>query len=184
MKPGWLIVLLLSLGINLGLGWQLLRGPAAPPAPPPGRGDGALDVPTDSVHVERFLGRRLDRLAARLDLSAPQREDLWRLHREDGLEILARRRELHRARAELQEALSVGEPTLAELQAAQRRLGALQADLDSVVVEIMYRERALMTPEQRQAYRVFFPSWRDGQRLRREPGAGRRGGPPERSEAP
>jgi hypothetical protein len=41
-----------------------------------------------------------------------------------------------------------------------------------------------MTPEQRQAYRVFFPSWRDGQRPRREPGAGRRGGPPERSEAP
>ncbi len=180
MKRGWLIVLLLSAGLNLGLGLKAWRGaPAAPEAPPSG-----LEVPGDPPQIERFLGRRLDRMAARLDLSAAQRDALWRLHRQDGPQIVARRQKLHAARTELQQRLTAAEISLADLQAAQTRISDLQAALDSVVIDVMYREREILTPAQRQAYRGFFPPGPEGSRGRREHPGGQRRARPHAEEAP
>ncbi len=53
--------------------------------------------------------------------------------------------------------------------AGQRRLSALQAGLDSVVVETMMREVQVLTPEQRERYQRLMP-WG-------VPGGGE-GGPP------
>lgn len=172
MKRGWLIVLLLSLGLNLGLGLKTWResSPAAPPPPEP-----ELELPADPPQLEHFLGRRLDRMAARLDLSPEQREALWALHLQEGQEIVARRRELHQARRDLQDLLNAASAEESDLQAAQRRISILQTALDSVVVGVMYQERQLLTPEQRQAYRGFFPPAGEAQRGRRDHPGGQRG---------
>lgn len=178
MKRGWVIVLLLSLGLNLGLGLSLLR--TAPPPPPP-RADGPpppLDQPLDRAEVERFLQHRLDRMAVRLDLSEEQQAALWSLHLEDGGQVLSRRRELQRARAALQDLYAAGEPTLAQIHAAQQRISALQAALDSVVVEVMFHERAILTEEQRQQYRGLFATPREAPRGRWDRGGrSHQGGP-------
>lgn len=180
MRRSWSIVLLLSLGINLGLGLHLLRRAEGPPAPSPTFGPGP-PMPVDRAQVERFLGRRLDRMQDRLDLSPQQRTALWDLHLAEGREILERRLRLQEARAEFQQLFDAEQPDLAEVLAAQRHLSGLQAELDSVVARIMFRERELLTPRQRQAYRGFFPGGRDGQRGASHHPGGRRGGrPPER----
>jgi Spy/CpxP family protein refolding chaperone len=49
-----------------------------------------------------------------------------------------------------------------QIRAATRRLSAEQAALDSLVVEIMLREREILTPEQRRQYRALVPLGRDG----------------------
>jgi Spy/CpxP family protein refolding chaperone len=177
MKRVWTLVLLLSLGLNLGLGLQwLLAGsrpdtpPAADPstvaAPPPDLEDDAAALAPEQV--ERLLQRRLERMSARLDLSPAQRDALWDVHRDRGVQVISRRHELRRARAALQELYATGEPTLADAQAAQRRISTLQTALDSVVVEVMHHERAILTPQQRQQYRGFFAPMREGPRGRGE----------------
>jgi Spy/CpxP family protein refolding chaperone len=179
MRRGWSIVLLLSLGINLGLGLHLLRRADGPSAPAPPFETGP-PMPVDRAQVERFLGRRLDRMQDRLDLSPQQRTALWDLHLADGREIFERRRRLQEARTAFQQLFGDEEPELMEVLAAQRRLSGLQAELDSVVARIMFRERELLTPRQRQAYRGFFPGTRDGQRgATHHPGRRRGGRPPE-----
>jgi Spy/CpxP family protein refolding chaperone len=176
MKRGWLIVLLLSLGLNLGLGLNALREPSPESAPqfrePQEAGP---EAPIDHGQVEHHLKRRIDRMSARLDLSDDQRDSLWRLHLSDGQEIIMRRRELQQARTDLHQLFTLAQPNLADIQAAQHRISSLQASLDSLVVRVMFHERALLTPEQRQAYRGFFPKGQEGTRGRHGPAAGRRG---------
>jgi Spy/CpxP family protein refolding chaperone len=170
MKRGWLIVLLLSLGLNLGFGLHLLRVAPQPSAGPP-----LPEREADQAQVERFMQRRLDRMAERLDLTVSQRDALWALHREHGEDVFARRQELQQARSALHELLSAAEPTLPGVHDAQRQISRLQAALDSVVVDVMYRERAILTPQQREAYRGLFPAAGEGPRLRRDHPGGRRG---------
>lgn len=187
MKRGWTIVLLVSLGLNLGLGLQLLltgawsdRSPAehqpAVALPSPELPDDELAP--DPQQIERLLQRRLDRLSARLDLSPAQRDALWDVHRHRGGQVFARRQELQRARDALQELYATGEPPLADAQAMQRRISTLQAALDSVVVEIMHHERAILTPQQRQEYRGFFTPMRGGRGEHPGRPGSRRGGRP------
>ncbi len=189
MKRIWVFVLLLSLGVNLGLGLALWRRPAAPLLPPPLEAgprqappdgpDGPFDPDgaPDPEQVERMLRHRLDRLAARLDLSDEQREALWELHRDDGGQVIARRRQLQQARAAMQDLYAGGQPELAVVQEHQRRISQLQAALDSVVVEIVHRERAILTPEQRRDYRGLFSPQREGGRGRWERSGRPHGGP-------
>ncbi|HOX26040.1 MAG TPA: periplasmic heavy metal sensor [Candidatus Krumholzibacteria bacterium] len=161
MKRGWLIVLLLSLGLNVGLGVNLLRRDAgAPPLPDAPEADDAGAQP-DRVRVEGFLRRRLDHLSGELGLSAEQQEALWAVHAEAGERVFERRRAMRAARAELHRIFASTEPAPAQFHAAQRRISALQAELDSMVVEIMVKEREILTPEQRQLYRGLFPEGPD-----------------------
>ena len=168
MKRGWLIVLLLSLGLNLGLGLNALRGPLPAPEPLPGlQADDGLETTADHAQVERFLRRRLHRMSERLGLSQDQRTALWELHLADGREIIMRRRVLQRAREDLQHLFDAPAPDLVDIQAAQHRISALQASLDSLVAGVVFRERAILTPEQRQAYRGFFGPGHEGHPGRR-----------------
>jgi len=157
MKRGWLIVLLLSLGLNVGLGVNLLRRDQVPPPLAGERGPADLEAGPDHAQAERFLRRRLERMAAELGLSAEQRTALWNVHAEAGERIFAQRQAMREARAEMHEDLAAPAPDLARIHSVQRRISALQAELDSLVVEVMVRERAVLTPEQRERYRGFFP---------------------------
>lgn len=194
MKRIWIFVLLLSLGVNIGLGLALWRRPFVPPASmgdlrpaPSDLADAPFvtDDAPDAEQVERMLRHRLDRLANRLDLSVEQRDALWTLHREDGSQVIARRRQLQLARVAMQDLYAAGQPELAAVQAQQRQISQLQAALDSVVVEIMHRERGILTPEQRRDYRGLFSPQREGGRGRWERSGRPHGGPRgDRQQAP
>jgi Spy/CpxP family protein refolding chaperone len=164
MKRGWMIVLLLSLGLNVGLGLNFLR-PAPPPADPeprPAMAPHPHGRPGDRPPGEQFLRRRLDRMGESLGLSPDQEQALWTLHREAGPEVLSRRQNLQEIRRELHDFYGAGDVDRRQIRAATRRLSAEQAALDSLVVEIMLREREILTPEQRLEYRALVPLGRDG----------------------
>ena len=173
MKRIWLIVLLLSLGLNVGLGLNLLRRSTVAPAPM-GRhgvhaGPRGPEFPGDPAHSEQFLRRRLDRMGQRLGLTEPQKQVLWTLHREVGAEVFDRRRDLLDTRHRLHESYAQEEVDLDEIRRLTRQLGVLQADLDSLVVDIMLQEREVLTPPQRRQYRSLFPLGR-GHSQHRRPG--------------
>jgi len=178
MKRIWIIVLLLSLGLNVGLGLNLLRRTAVAPAltGPHGvhAGPYGPEFPGGLAHSEQFLRRRLDRMDGRLGLNESQRDVLWTLHREVGAEVFDRREDLLETRHRLHEAYAREEVDLDEIHRLTRQLSALQADLDSLVVDIMLREREVLTPPQRRQYRNLFPLGRDHQQHRRP---GRHDGP-------
>jgi Spy/CpxP family protein refolding chaperone len=182
MRTRWLwIALLLSLGLNVGLGWNLLQrapgpeGPFAPDAPRSGRDAGsgpALAPPTDPEQQTALLRHRLDRLTRRLGLTTGQRDALWEVHQRSGAEVFARRRALEDARGRMHALLGEPEADPRGLQAARREISTLQAELDSLVLGIMVEERSVLTPEQARRYRGLFPfGHHDGPRQ----GPGQRG---------
>jgi len=161
MRTRWLwIALLLSLGLNLGLGLNLWRRGGDLP-PPPDRPADAPEVwggpPPDTEQLAGLLRHRLDRLTRRLDLTAAQRDSLWALHQAAGPEVFARRRALAAAREQMHALLEQPTPDPRALQAARRQASAIQAELDSLVISLMLRERAVLTPEQAARYRGLFP---------------------------
>ncbi len=158
MKRGWMIILLLSLGLNIGLGLNLLRRPsvAAPPGKAPVAVSPVADEPPDSAQVERFMRRRLDRMSDELSLDDRQRNQLWTLHQDAGREVFGRRRAMANARWQLHEAYAAPESDPVVIHAAVRRIGLTQSDLDSMIVEVMMREREILTPDQRRHYHSLF----------------------------
>lgn len=157
MKRVLLLVLLLSAGLNIGLGMALHRargdqreassrpwmdhGPGMRPGEaPPGESGG---------HPGPGGGRaRLEQMRKRL---GPEADRL--------------RREAHAARESLRVALSRPAIDEAEVRARMREMSAAQARLDSTVVETMVRELGEMTPEQRAETLRLMP-WERGRHRR------------------
>lgn len=180
------IALLLSLGLNLGLGLSTLRRPAPAPAPP------APGVPARFEPGERFdqpdpelmVNRRVDRMANELGLDDVQREALRAIHRDAGSLILERRRHMADVRTRLRAVMTAPDATWSDVQSVMGEHAALQAELDSTVLNVMFREREMLTPEQLGRYQNFtFPfgghgrdDRGDGRRRfgRRGDGSGRR----------
>ena len=165
MKRGWMIVLLLSLGLNVGLGANYLRH-RQPPPPPPLPADEHPGDPQERrmpsrEQVNAFMRHRLDRMAQDLDLSEQQQEQLWALHETVGREVITRRATMFEARAQLREVYRQEPLDKARMLTLQRGMSALQAELDSVVVEILFQERSVLTPEQRENYGGMFPFGQD-----------------------
>jgi len=158
------IALLLSLSLNLGLGVNLWRrGQAAAPDPPPSGAAGApapaawREGPRDPEQTVGMLRHRLERLQRRLELTDAQRDSLWHLHRDLGPQVLEQRRALMEARHALHGLLDAPAVDAGALDEARRRITGLQGELDSLVVAVMLRERAILTPEQAERYRGLFP---------------------------
>ena len=156
MKRGWMIVLLLSLGVNLGLGLSLLR-PSHSPPPPSSEVAPEPEIAPEPGQTDRFLRHRLDRMDRTLHLAPQQREALWSLHRDLGREIVDRREEVREARARLHQAYADSGAEAAALHRILRTVNASQTELDSLVIEVMLREREILTPEQRRHYQSLFP---------------------------
>lgn len=162
MNRIWMIVLLLSLGLNVGLSLNLLRRTTVAPAPHGVHvGPRGPEFSGSTAQSEQFLRRRLERMDGRLGLTEPQKEVLWTLHREVGAEVFNRRQDLLETRQRLHESYTREEVDLDEIRGLTRQLSTLQAELDSLVVDIMLREREVLTEQQRRQYRSLFPLGRD-----------------------
>lgn len=174
---GWLI-LLVSLGLNLGLGYRLLNRPAPPEGPgflnmedkgrpldgpprrggPEGRPDREWGVSRrDSSQWRQLMADRMDRVARRLELTPEQVEVFRAAHRANEPRILAQRGQVDEARERLQ-AVIAGEGTDPDsVRRAISELGHRQAVLDSLITETLLQEMEILTPEQRARYLQILP---------------------------
>jgi len=158
-------LLLLSLGLNVGLGWRALRADRETPRVEWRRGGraGGPEAPGHSGRGHR--GQGLERFND-LDLSEAQRARLEEL-RADHWEVMAdHRRRLDAFRGEMRALFEAPVIDRERLGEVRRRHARLQAELDSLVTEHLLRELEVLSPEQRGLYLERMP-WR-------RPGPGRR----------
>jgi hypothetical protein len=184
MRRGWLLLLLLSVGLNLGLGYALLsqRTQAEDTVPGPARGsfERAL-VAQDTARIHEMLDRHFERVADRIGLPPELREDLRRTRRAALPRMWQRRQAVDAARRRLHRAFVAEEIRPDSVALCLRELNAAQAGLDSLVSTLMLEEMRKLSPEQRRAYLEHMPLQRPGPPGPgpRDPGRGRRhgGGP-------
>jgi Spy/CpxP family protein refolding chaperone len=174
---GWLI-LLVSLGLNLGLSYRLLNRPD--PSAEPGFGPGPeeeflrdgqhrrggfdegpgrdwRESRRDSNQWRQIMEGRLDRVARRLELTPQQVEVFRTAHRSNQPRILAQRGQVDAARDHLQVVIA-GEGTDPEsVRQAISDLGHRQAVLDSLITETLLQEMEILSPEQRARYLQILP---------------------------
>lgn len=187
------LLLLVSIGLNLGLGWALLQDRAAGRAreghPHSERAWRERPAPDDSVAWRRVMDRRLERLSAKLALEPAQAEQLQRLQLDNGPLMQAARQRVTARREAVRAAVDAGAAGDAMgggsiggdhgVREALRALRRAQADLDSLAQEFLLQEFAVLTPEQRGRYARLLPldPWRgDGPRGPGGPGEGPRHG--------
>lgn len=178
MKTTWILVCLLLVSVGLNAGLALRLGQAGPPpgwSPPGPPGDGP-DAPPDPAdpRTRRLMRERLERLSAALDLTPQQLEAFVAVHEASGPRFFANRSAVSKLRRELRDLALAPDLDRAAVLARQQQLSALQAQLDSVVVETMLAEVRLLTPEQRERYRNVMPWGEPGQRGKGHRGDGRR----------
>lgn len=158
MKKGWVLILLISLGLNLGLGIRLL----ADRGDPGGRGDTRQGrefrgwknrwADRDSAARRQMHSRRLDRIGDELGLSPQQRESFGRVHQETG-RLLMRQRVLISEKREALHSLVANEGINREsIRSIIAELGQEQAVLDSLVAETIMQEMDILEPGQRARY--------------------------------
>ena len=158
MKKGWVLILLISLGLNLGLGLRLLgdRGGSE------GRRDswqnrdfrGARGrwADQDSVARKKMFTRRMDHIADVLDLDSGQREVFSKVHMKTG-RMLMQKRVLIAEKRDLLRSLVTSDSIDQEgIRRAIAELGQEQAVLDSLVAETVLQEMDVLEPGQRSRY--------------------------------
>lgn len=178
MKWGWILLLGLSLGLNVGLSLKLFTGGDAgigsrPPAflhRPPGM-DGGGGPPPDA---EDFARHHLRRMADRLGIDDAQRGAMSAVIHDMMPRILEQREAVGRHRLAIHDEYEKNDPDPAVIRESVRELNRAQAVLDSLVAETMLHEADVLTPDQRREYFRAMP-WSDdrGPRGRRGPGRGR-----------
>jgi Spy/CpxP family protein refolding chaperone len=166
MRRGWFVLLALSIGLNAGLLYAALAGRAQAPAPappPPGidsicvpLGDGAGSMPGAGL-CEPMMRVRMQRMAERLSLDEGQREQMNAILSEMLPQILAGRDAVQRARLAVHAEYRQPQLDAARVRLLTRDLNATQARVDSLVVETMLRESALLSPAQRAGYFESMP---------------------------
>ncbi len=163
MKKVWVLVLLVSLGLNLGLGWRLLQNRGQCPSlilPGPNAevsGKGWRTSVSDTSSWHKRAGRRLDRLARHLNLTSEQKAVFAKTRAEVGSRMMARRGNLQEARAYLLE-LVVDESTPQEtLRHSFRELAVIQSEIDSVITEVLLQELEILDQDQRLLYLEMLP---------------------------
>ncbi len=173
MKATWILVclLLVSVGLNAGLAVRLTRPAEAPAGPPPGWSPegppaGDPETPPDPAdpQVRRLMHERLERLSSALELTPQQLEAFVAVHEASAPRFFANRSAVGKLRRELRDLALSPDLDRAGVLERQRQLSALQAQLDSVVVETMLAEVRLLTPEQRERYRTIMPWGEPGRR--------------------
>jgi len=165
MRRGWLLLFLLSIGLNIGLGYAILERRGQPDTESREFSDrrGRRQGPGRNREVQdaRFMERRLNRLVRYLQLDAAQEKEFRQAHDAMRPLIGTSRRSVQQARAQLWAAYR--EPA-AHPDSVRRRVQALasaQGRLDSVITETLLRELAVLDPEQRQKYLASL-SWDHG----------------------
>jgi Spy/CpxP family protein refolding chaperone len=167
------LVLLVSLGLNVGLGWGAVRALRDEPRPPQAEGRSWRNRPAtdDSVAWRRMMHRRVDRLATVLDLEPAQTARLEQLQAANAPTVRARRERIEAARRALREQSAAATFDPAATRTALAAVRHAQADLDSLTQEFLLQEFDVLTPAQRARYVELLPMepWRSG---RSGPGGG------------
>ncbi len=154
MSRWWLLLLVLSLGLNTGLLWRVLeRRPE--PLPPPeqaarGRAEGG-------VEWEKRAEARHRRLADRIGLDPLRRARFLDIRREAVPTLLSLRQDVREARHELHGVLREAPSDTQRLHSCLARLAAAQGRVDSLVVSNMRRELGLLEPREREIYLSAMP---------------------------
>ncbi len=191
MSKGWLLVLLVSLGVNLGLGYRIwsarLDGGAPSDFPVgPEAEDGGRFMPQGPDRWREMAGRRLQHLTRQLDLDQEQQDALRAIQEEHGRRIQENLAALEEFRLELRGRMLAEGVDPAEVRQAIHAMGRRQAVLDSLVTETVLQELDVLRPDQRADYLELMPFergpgrsgrfHRSGPRGEGQGGAGRRGG--------
>ena len=158
------VLLLVSLGLNVGLGWTALRAlrdgpPRAPLTEHAWRGRPAAD---DTAAWRRMMHHRVERLSSLLDLSPEQAARLQQRQATNGPLVRARQERIEAARRQVRTAAGVDSFDPAAVRAALIGLRRAQADLDSLTQEFLLQEFTVMDGSQRERYLELLPldPWR------------------------
>lgn len=176
----WLL-LLISLGLNVGLGWRLVSqsrqaeteqrdgrfGDRSGRPGGMGRDGGGFGgegrdgferpAPGDSVAWGRIMDHRIERMARRLDLEPEQVESFRRAIQENRGKFRSRRARIRRLEERLTD-LTLATPVNPDsIRTALHELGQFRSSLDSLVTEAMLAELDSLTPEQRKEYLRLMP---------------------------
>ena len=173
MKRWWLLLLLVSLGLNAGLGFRLATGGRGGEVPAitadPGGGPRDLGIGlalADSATWQTGVERRLTRLQRRLGLEGELAARFADIHRVGARHVRGLGRELQMHRRELRASMVAQDldPALVRLRVAA--LAAAQARLDSAVAEAMLAELEILPPESQVRYLATIPwqRWGAGER--------------------
>ncbi len=182
-RMGWL-VLLISLGLNLGLGFRLWKATDAGPREErterwSGRrgssthreGERGLRerFPTDQGDTSAWRGimtRRLDRMAERLDLTPEQVQFLHGSQEANFPRFMDQRVQLEAARDRLHGIIVQAEVDPDSVRTAIRTVGLQQARFDSLITEALLKEMEVLEPAQRTGYLQLLPMLRDSEQRR------------------
>jgi hypothetical protein len=181
MRRGFVLLLLLSLGLNVGLGYQLVRRGGAGAVEPasnqlsveraPGYGSSARDrrgphdfgpALVDSARWEEALQRRLRRLKHTLDLEPATWAALERVQRENAETIRALGARLYDRRLQLRAAVMAADRDPEQIRRTASDLAAAQSRLDSAVVEAVLSELMVLPASQQEHYLASIPWQRWG----------------------
>lgn len=188
---GWL-VLLVSLGLNLGLGWRLFsEARSRPGSEVSQRGLGGGDhplrtgrhggegksgrglswerrsdffrpAPGDSGAWCKIMEHRLERITEKLELDPEQVKSFRATQRDAAARFRDQRRLVEAAEGRLHALAATSAVQPDSIRAAVRELSARKALLDSLVTETMLRELESLSTEQRERYLQILPWSRSG----------------------
>jgi Spy/CpxP family protein refolding chaperone len=166
MKRGWFLLLALSVGLNAGLLYISLKTPDAtensqfnaPPRPgeqgAPPRGPRRTG---ESLNPTQLITDHLRRMDQRLMLSEAQRDQLETMMKRTMPTIIKQRQSLDLMRHKLANQYRAAEFDSDSYRSDAAALHDGQVLLDSLVVEAMIAEAAVLTREQRQEYVHMMP---------------------------
>ncbi len=175
MRRGWVLLLLLSVGLNVGLGYGIVSRDQAgdeEAAMGPARVGGTglsprTDWPEDPDLLRQQARRGSNRLARRLQLDPTQETAFRHIRLAAWPEINTHRRAIHQARQRLHAACLSHDIEADSVRWHVRHLVATQGRLDSLIAETLLQELTLLTPSQRQRYLETMPWDRPGPRAGR-----------------
>ena len=168
MKKGWVLVLLISLGLNLGLGLRLMGDRGGSDGRHFPRHDGEFRrthgrwADQDTTERKKMFTRRMERIAGMLDLSPEQREVFQMVHMETGRMLMQKRVLIGKKRDILHTLVTSDEVDQDRIRQAIGELGLEQAVLDSLVAETVLQEMAVLDPDQRKRYLEMLSFEKDG----------------------
>ncbi len=188
MKKILVLMVLISLGLNIGLGARIWKDrcnfsgtepgwshPEFPDQAGPG-GRGGPGGGRDSAFWGKVMDRRLTHVTRRLGLDEEQTQAFKNTHQEAAVGFLAQRLKVQKARRRLMEAASAADFSVDALRHLIAEVGHQQVKLDSMVTETMLQEMEILDEDQRREYMRILPINRFGGRSR-GPGPGAERGP-------
>jgi len=164
MKRSGLLILLVSVGLNLGFVWHMWRTEAEPSDLHPRHGsrwsemhDRHWPAKGDTAAWRTMGHRRLDRVTARLELDPGQAEAFRRTQQETVKRLAGKRTLVSDSRARLRALMAEDVIDSVAVRTTLFELGRRQAVLDSLVAESFMAEMAVLDPEQRAHYLRMMP---------------------------